>query len=73
MYQISKHEFVQNTSKYLKLSEQEGGLVITHHNKPKLILTPIKAKTLKDLRGKLGKIIVSGNINSHELPGFDEW
>lgn len=71
--QITKHEFVQHTSKYLKLSEEQGGLVITHHNKPKLYLTPIKAKTIYDLRGLIGKVKVHGDINEHVFPGYDKW
>jgi prevent-host-death family protein len=71
--QVTTHEFVQHTSKYLKLSEKEGKLVITHHNRPRLYIVPIKKKTIYDLQGTLGKVKVHGDINDPILPGFDEW
>ena len=70
---VGKREFVKHTCKYLKLSEELGGLIITHHNQPKLYLTVIKAKTVHDLKGLLKKVIVHGDINDHILPGYDLW
>jgi prevent-host-death family protein len=70
---IGKREFIQHTSKYLKWVEEHGNeLVITHHNRPDMVLTKIKPKSLKDLRG-LVEIKIHGDINEHVLPGYDEW
>jgi hypothetical protein len=70
---IGKREFIQHTSKYIKWVEEYGAdLVITHHNRPDLVLTKIKQKTLKDLRG-LVAVKVHGDINEPVLPGYDEW
>ncbi len=69
---VGKREFIQHTSKYLKLVEKQGGeLVITHQNKPDLVLAKITHKSLKDLRGVVVK--VHGDINEPVLPGFEEW
>lgn len=68
---VGKREFIQHTSKYLKLVEKQGGeLVITHQNEPDLLLTKITHKSLKDLRGLIVK--VQGDTNEPILPGF-EW
>ena len=70
---IGKREFIQHTSKYLKWVEEHGNeLVITHHNRPDMVLTKIKPKSLKDLRG-LVEVKIHGDINEHFLPGYDEW
>ena len=51
---IGKREFIQHTSKYIKLVEEQGQeLVITHHNRPDLVLSKIKLKSLHDLRGSV--------------------
>lgn len=71
--QITKHEFVQHTTKYLGLCEKEGGLVITHHNQPRLFLTSIKTKSLADLKGLLDDIKIHGDINEHVLSEYDAW
>lgn len=70
--QISTHQFVRHTRKYLKLSERTGGLIITHYNHPRLAVTPIKAKTIHDLQGLAGEIKVYGDINEPILPRHDE-
>lgn len=70
---IGKREFIQHTSKYIKWVEEHGDeLVITHQNRPDLVLAKIKLKTLKELRGSVA-IKVHGDINEHVLPGYDEW
>lgn len=70
---VGKREFIQHTSKYLKWVEKQGQeLVITHQNKPDLIITKIKLKSLKDLCG-LTEIKVHGDINEPILPGYDAW
>ena len=70
---VGKREFIQHTSKYLKLiEEQDGELVITHHNKPDLVLTKIKLNSFDSLRG-FTTIKVHGDINAPILPGYDEW
>ena len=70
---IGKREFIQHTSKYIKLVEEQGiQLVITHHHHPGLVLTKIRIKSLKDLRG-LATIKVHGDINEHVLPGYEQW
>lgn len=70
---IGKREFIQHTSKYIKWVEERGiQLIITHHNHPGLILSKIKLKSLKDLRG-FANVKVHGDINEPILPGYDEW
>lgn len=70
---IGKREFIQHTSKYLKWVEEQGSqLVITHHNHPGIMLTKIKLKSLKDLRGSV-EVKVHGDINDSVLLGYDEW
>ena len=70
---IGKREFIQHTSKYLKWVEKKNQpLVITHQNKPDLILKKIHPKTLKDLRQIL-KIKIYGDINEPVLLGYDRW
>lgn len=69
---VGKREFIQHTSKYLKLVEKRGEeLMITHQNEPDLLITKITRKSLKDLRGIVTK--VHGDINEPILPGFVEW
>ena len=70
---ITKHEFVQHTSKYLKMSEKTGMIIITHHNKPALCLVPYKAKTIYDLKSLLSGCKIHGDLNDHVLPGYDTW
>lgn len=70
---IGKREFIQHTSKYIKWVEEYGNeLVITHHNRPDLVLVKIKSKSFEDLRG-LVKIKIHGDINESVFPGFDLW
>ncbi len=70
---VGKREFIQHTSHYLKWVETEDEeLIITHHNKPELIIKKIKNKSLEDMRG-FGSIVIHGDINESVLPGYDEW
>ena len=70
---IGKREFIQHTSKYIKLVEEQGqDIVITHHNRPDLVLSKIKPHSLRDLRGCV-KIKIHGDINESVLPGFEQW
>jgi len=70
---IGKREFIQNTSRYLKwVEEEDKELIITHQNRPDLILTKIKHKSFKTLRG-YAEIKVLDDINASVLPGYDEW
>jgi hypothetical protein len=70
---VGKREFIQHTSKYLKwASEQNTELIITHQNKPDLILTKIKSKSIKDMAG-FAKIKVIGDINDTVLPEINQW
>ena len=70
---IGKREFIQHTSKYIKFVEEQGqDIVITHHNRPDLVLSKIKVKSLSDLRGTV-KIKIHGDINDPILPGYDQW
>jgi antitoxin (DNA-binding transcriptional repressor) of toxin-antitoxin stability system len=70
---IGKRDFIQHTSKYIKWVEEHGtDLVITHHNRPDLILSKIKPKSLKDLRG-IVTIKIHGDVNESVLQGYDEW
>lgn len=69
---VGKREFIQHTSRYLKLVEKQGGeLVITHQNEPDLLLKKITHKSFKDLRGLV--IEVHGDVNAPVLTGFEEW
>ncbi len=70
---ITKHEFVQHTTKYLGLCEKEGEIIITHHNQPRLVLAPIKIKSIQNLRGLLDDIKIHDDINDPVLPGYDTW
>ena len=70
---IGKREFIQHTSKYIKWVEEYGSeLVITHQNRPDLVLTKIKLKSLRSLRGAV-TIKVHGDLNEQVLPGYNEW
>ena len=69
---IGKREFIQHTSKYLKWVEEGDELIITHQNKPDLVLTKIKAKSFEQMRG-FAEIKIHGDINEHVLPEYDEW
>jgi antitoxin (DNA-binding transcriptional repressor) of toxin-antitoxin stability system len=70
---IGKREFIQHTSKYISwVAEQGNTLIITHHNRPDLILSKIKNQTIQNLSGSV-KVKIHGNINDPVLPGYDEW
>ena len=74
MIVTGKRDFIQHTSKYLKLLEEEGqDLVITHHNRPALKIVLIREKTLSDLKGIMTHLKIQGDINQHILPGYDKW
>jgi len=70
---IGKRDFIQNTSKYLKLAHEVDKIIITHHNKPVLIISPIEEKSLSDLQGLIKHVKVKGDINDPIFPGYDEW
>ena len=73
MKSVGKREFIQHTSKYLAWVEQKGlELVIMHRNRPDLVLSKVKLKSLNDLKGTV-EIKVIGDINESVLPGYDEW
>jgi len=70
---VGKREFIQHTSKYLKwVEEQDKELVITHQNKPDLMIIKIRHKSFKQLKG-VADIKTQDDINTHVLPGYDEW
>jgi hypothetical protein len=70
---IGKREFIQHTSKYIKwVEEEDSQLIITHYNKPELVLHKIKSKSFRDLRGSV-IVKVHGDINEPIFPGYDEW
>lgn len=70
---VGKREFIQHTSRYIKwVEEEDKELIITHQNKPDLVLSKIKLKSFKELRGSI-EIKIHGDINEHVLPGFNEW
>lgn len=71
MQTIGKREFIQNTSLFLKTAEQSG-LIITHHRKPCLLLTPITPKTIHSLRGSIN-VKVKGDINKPILKDYSKW
>ncbi|MBI5447503.1 MAG: hypothetical protein HY939_02095 [Gammaproteobacteria bacterium] len=68
---ITRREFSQHTSKYLKLVGNTGqDLIITHQIGADLRITKIKANTLADLRGIIVKVH-EVDINTPVLPGYD--
>ncbi len=69
---VGKREFIQYTSKYLKWVEEGKELIITHQNKPELVLMKVKEMTFKQMRG-FADVKIVGDINEHVLPGYDEW
>jgi len=70
---IGKREFIQHTSKYIKLVEELGHeIVITHHNRPDLVLSKIKSSSFHDLRGSIN-VKIHGDINEPVMPGYDQW
>jgi prevent-host-death family protein len=70
---VGKREFVHHTSKYLKWVETQGEpLVITHHNKPDLVIAKIKSHSFEKMRG-FADVKVHGDINEPILLGYDEW
>ena len=70
---VGKREFIQHTSKYIKwIEEHDSQLIITHHNHPELVLTKIKSRSIKELRGS-ASVKIDGDINEPILPGYDEW
>lgn len=70
---VGKREFIQHTSKYIKLVEDYGAqLIITHQSTPDLILNKIKPKSLKDLRGSV-IVEIYGDLNEPVLLGYDQW
>lgn len=70
---IGKREFIQKTSKYLKMAENESDIVITHQKKPRLHLSPIKKKSIKDLKGLIKTVKSKGNINEPVFPEYTKW
>ena len=70
---IGKREFIQHTSKYIKLVEEQGqDIVITHHNRPDLVLSKIKLTSFSDLSGSVD-VKLNGDINEPILPGYEQW
>ena len=70
---IGKKEFIQQTSKCLKLVEEKGQLIITHHGEPCLIVKTIKEKSVRELRGLITKIETAEDINTPVFEGIDKW
>jgi hypothetical protein len=71
---IGKREFIQHTSKYLKwVEEEDKELIITHQNKPDLVLTKIKHKSIKEMRNFTEIKVKDSDINEPVLLGFDKW
>jgi antitoxin (DNA-binding transcriptional repressor) of toxin-antitoxin stability system len=74
MKRVGKREFTLHTSKYLKQVEETGeDLTITHQDRPTLRLTPIKPKTIHDLRGTITHANSVGDINEPVLPDLKQW
>lgn len=70
---IRKRDFIQHTSRYLKLAEAEGKIIITHHNKPTLEVKMLKPKSIRELKGLIKEIDDQNDITDQELLGYDEW
>lgn len=70
---VGKREFIQHTSRYLKLLDGFNvRLIVTHKEEDDLLITKIKHKSIKELRG-FTKIKRHADINEHILPGYDQW
>lgn len=61
---IEKSEFLQYTSKYLAWVEEKGFELVIH---PDLVLSKIKLKSLKNLKGTV-EVKVKGDFNESVLP-----
>ncbi len=70
---VGKREFIQQTSKYLKMAENENDIIITHQKKPKLYISPVKKKSIKDLRGIIRAVKSKGDINEPVFPEYTQW
>ena len=70
---VGKKDFIHHTSRYIKQAEEDGEVIITHHNKPTLKLIRIRSKLVKDLKGKITRLKIKGTINDHVLKRYDEW
>lgn len=66
---IVKKCFIQDASPYLNEAELSGSIIITHQNKPVLMLIRIEGKSIKDLKGNITHLKIIGDINDPILPG----
>lgn len=69
---VSKREFTQQTSKYLKLAQKEK-VIVTHRGEPQLQLTAYRTKNKKasQLKGSIPIQICEDDINTPVLEEFD--
>lgn len=71
---IGKREFLHQASHYLKEVEQGGKeLVITNHGTQTLRISPVRPKSIKDLRGIIPEFHSKGDLNDPVLPGYGQW
>jgi antitoxin (DNA-binding transcriptional repressor) of toxin-antitoxin stability system len=71
---IGKRDFLHHASQYLKEVESQGTvLVISTRGIPCLQISPIKKKSIRNLRGLIKGKIDHDQINEPILPGFDLW
>ncbi|OGT53909.1 MAG: hypothetical protein A3F17_02800 [Gammaproteobacteria bacterium RIFCSPHIGHO2_12_FULL_41_15] len=71
MKTVSKRDFIQNTSKFLKVAEKFG-IVLTYHRKPCLVIKPIKPKSIYDLKD-FTTVTFKGDINEPVLEDLSTW
>lgn len=68
---VPKREFIQHTSRYLKVANNQE-IIITHYGEPCLRLTTISKKNrARDLSGKILILIKEDDINTPVLPELD--
>lgn len=71
---IGKRDFLHHASQYLKGVEATGTvLVITTRGVPSLQISPVKKKSISNLRGLIKEKVDQDQINEPILPGFDQW
>jgi hypothetical protein len=71
---VGKREFLLHTSKYLHwVEETKQELIVTHQNKATLRVMPVERNSVASLRGFLGKVVTTENINTPVFPPMDQW
>ena len=71
---IGKRDFLHHASQYLKEVETQGKiLIISTRGVPSLQISPVKKKSISNLRGLIKRKVNQEEINTPILPEFDQW